>query len=719
MARTAWDSWGIGSEGASRTLTALALLLAQLLAPACGGSPGPGAAVLDPPGEEDQGDGNSSQSALGALDVFDEAIRLPPEFAAFQPMELLFHTGVRSTVTGDAPHELDPAPANPWLDWRMDLMLESPSGRVLQVPGFFAGDGDRGPQGDVWCVRFSPPNEPGLWRGHAILRAGHQANVAPRADASGSVVFAESVCFRVLLPDPGAMGFFARGPVRPDGMGRFRDALGGLFVKAGVGSPENLLGYAGFHGAADGVDGGPVGEAGGSPDFLHAFGPHVSDWREGDPDWADGAGRGIIGALNALADIGANALYVMPMNLGGDGRDTFPFVTNGGGGISPLDPDHVFQYDVRRLDQWNTVLRHAQGLGLFVQLVLAEREPTNIAWLGGANDIRRRLFLKQMVAHFGHLPGLEWTLCEENAVPGAPTFAQFTPVELAELAGWIRSWDVDGHPRSVHVDPNDLRLFEAILDDGVGSWVDAISLQVHGDEPWTGDSYGEFCDRAAALFLNRTGRRVVVNMDEPGFFMTGAASELHPDAWAAVPAAGAEDRRRRVLYDSLLSGAGVAWYFGLWNLASGGGDLTTEDFRTRETLLRETAIARRLVEQTFSSAHDFGPADELWVPSAPDTRLHPVYGNPEVLAAPGGALLAYFPSLGESAVRPPGTIGPIDLGGIPGSAPGAFEAQWVDPKTGLSVGAAAPFDPTVGYQPLAPAPAPDPDRDWLLVVRPR
>lgn len=751
MARTAWGTRGSGFEGVSRAFGALVLFAAS----ACGGgSSEPATGALDPPGDHGHGDGqprvvstpirsgdavpifpvpigggNPNQSVPNFPGIPWEIIRLLPDAAAFQPMEIVFHTGVRSAATGNEPHQLDTSPENPWLDWRMDLMLESPSGRTFQVPGFFAGDGERGPQGDVWCVRFSPPNEPGLWLGHAVLRSGDQVNVAARIDAAGTIVFAESLRFRVQPPAVDAQGFFARGPIRPDGFGRFRDALGGLFVKAGVGSPENLLGYAGFHGATDGVDGGPVGEAGGAPNFLHTFGPHVADWRDGDPDWgppgsphgsqSGGLGRGIVGALNALADMGANALYIMPMNLGGDGRDTFPFASNSGGGVSPVDPDHVLQYDVRRLHQWNAVLSHAQGLGLFVQLVLAEREPSNIAWLGDARDARRRLFLKQMVAHFGHLPGLEWTLCEENAAPEAGTFAQFTPVELAGLAAWIRSWDVDAHPRSVHVDPNDLALFEAILDDGVGSWVEAVSLQVHGDEPWSGDLYGEFCEQAAALFLNRTGRRVVVNMDEPGFFLTGAASELHPGAWAGVPAAGAEDRRRRVLYDSLLSGAGIAWYFGLWDLANGGGDLTTEDFRTRERLLRETAVARRLVEQTFSSAQDFGPADQLWQPTVPGARLHPIYGNPEILAAPGGALLAYFPSCGESEVRPPGTIGPIDLNGLPGSAPGAFEAQWIEPKTGASAGAPVPFDPTLAYRPEAPAPAPDPDRDWLLVLSPR
>ncbi len=605
----------------------------------------------------------------------------------------------------------------------MDLFLESPTGAGIVVPGFFAGDGNGGSQGDVWRVRFSPPNEPGVWLGNAVLRQGDRINVASPLDAAGFTAFIEPVRFRVLPPDVDAPGFGSRGPIRPDGFGRLRDAIGGLFVKAGLGSPENFLGYAGFHGATDGIDGGPLGQTGGAPDFLHAYSPHVQDWRDGDPDWGQapslGLGRGIIGALNAVAGMGANALYVMPMNLGGDGRDTFPFAGNSGGALSPIDPNHVLQYDVRRLDQWDVVFGHAQALGILIQFVLAEREPANIEWLGGASDLRRRLFLKQMVAHFGHHPGLEWTLCEENAAPGAPTFAQFTPAELSEMAAWIRGWDVDAHPRSVHVDPNDLDLFDAILDGGSGAWVDAISLQVHGDRPWNGGLYGDLCEEASAMFLDRTGRRVVVHMDEPGYYLTGTASELHPDAWAASPEAGAEDRRRRVLYDSLFSGAGIAWYFGLWDLADGGGDLTTEDFRTRETLIRQTAMARQLVEETFDSEREFGAADELWLPDSPGIALHPIYGGAEVIAARGGPLLAYFPSFGETAIRPPGMIAPLDTTSAPGSEPGAFEAQWVRPDTGARVGAPVPFDPTLPFSPEAPVAQPDPDRDWLLVLRPR
>ncbi|QDV05714.1 hypothetical protein Poly30_12150 [Planctomycetes bacterium Poly30] len=603
----------------------------------------------------------------------------------------------------------------------MDLRLVRPDGGIVRVPGFFAGDGAGGGRGSVWKVRFTPPAIPGSWSATAILRYGEAINLDTPNSTAGIPVFGRTLRLLVDPPDLGAPGFFARGPIEADGAGRLRHADRSLFVKAGVGSPENFLGYAGFDGAVDGIDGGPPGEFGGAPDFLHEFEAHRGHWRAGDPDWGGGRGRPIIGALNDLADLGANAIYVMPMNLGGDGRDTFPFVSNSGGARFPADPADALNYAVRRLSQWDLVLRHAQARGILVQLVLAEREPTNIDWLGGAMSTRRRLFLKQLAAHFGYLPGLEWTLCEENAAPGASTFAQFTPLELRDMATWIRGWDHLRHPRSVHVDYNDLSLYSAMIASGAANWIDCVSLQISGDEAGTARLYGDLAEDVAGRFLN-IGRRVVVHIDEPGYYLTGAGSELHPNAWANAPHAGTEDRRRRVLYDSLFSGAGLLWYFGLYPLEDGGGDLHTEDFRTRATLLRQTTIARELIETTFRDVGQFGAADDLWTSAV--APLHPVYGDAEVLAQVSGPLggaqrdrvLVYLPALGPSASVSPGRLAPL-WSGAPGTR--TFRATWINPRTGIEQGPDQFFDPTQAFWPEPPAGAPlNPDVDWVLRVTP-
>ncbi len=680
----------------------LALLAALTLTTGCGGG-----------GSDSTGSAPPSGGDPDEVDLSNLPALTGRRAQAWQPFELTLATGAISPLHGGSPGEGDASPGNPWLDWRLDLNLTRPDGVSLVVPGFFAGDGQGGRRGDVWKVRFTPPSITGLWRGTVVLRRGGGVNLGAPASGAGVAVFGRTVQIVVESPDTDAPGFFGKGPVQASGDGRLRHADRTLFVKAGVGSPENFLGYQGFDGAIDGFDGGPPGEAGGAPNFLHGFEPHRRDWRPGDPDWGGGAGRPIIGALNYLAEVGANAIYVMPMNLGGDGRDTFPFTSNSGGARFPADPDDALNFAVRRLAEWDIVLRHAQSRGILVQFVLAEREPTNIQWLGGATSEMRLLYLKQMVAHFGYLPGVEWTLCEENAAPGAATFAQFTPAELRSQADWIRSWDPSSHPRSVHVDPNDLSLYSAMINQGAASWIECVSLQVHGDENATARFYGDLSEDVFQRFA-AIGRRIVVHMDEPGHYQTGVGSELHPGAWAQAPYAGPEDRRRRVLYDSLFSGAGLLWYYGLYAEDEGGGDLTLEDFRTRATTLRETTIARRAIELTFQNAGLFGPADPLW--TSDTSPLHPVYGDAEVLAEAHGPALIYLPALGASASSPPGTLAPL-RSGAPGTS--LFRAVWISPRTGLQQGGVQTFDPTQPFRPAPPAGTTvDPDVDWLLRVVP-
>ena len=68
------------------------------------------------------------------------------------------------------------------------------------------------------------------------------------------------------------------------------------FIQVGAQSPENFLAYYEFDGTED--HGGTENRLVGG---LHHYGPHVRDWRPGDPTWKGGKGKGVIGALNYLA----------------------------------------------------------------------------------------------------------------------------------------------------------------------------------------------------------------------------------------------------------------------------------------------------------------------------------------------------------------------------------------------------------------------------------
>ena len=83
-------------------------------------------------------------------------------------------------------------------------------------------------------------------------------------------------------------------------------------------------------------------------------------WRtgEGDPDWGDGKGKGIIGALNYLASQQVNSIYFLPMNIGGDGKNVYPYLGPVNGQGSP-DNDNL-HFDLTKLHQWGIVFEHAQ-----------------------------------------------------------------------------------------------------------------------------------------------------------------------------------------------------------------------------------------------------------------------------------------------------------------------------------------------------------------------
>src|SRR5204862_227404 len=113
---------------------------------------------------------------------------------------------------------------------------------------------------------------------------------------------------------------------------------GEYFLKVGADAPETLLAYAEFDGTIT------------KKIQLKTYGPHLADWKPGDPIWKDGKGKGLIGAINYLSSKGADSISFLTYNAGGDGDNVWPFV----------DRDDKFHYDCSKLDQWQIVFDHAQ-----------------------------------------------------------------------------------------------------------------------------------------------------------------------------------------------------------------------------------------------------------------------------------------------------------------------------------------------------------------------
>ena len=642
----------------------------------------------------------------------------------------------------------DAADPNPWVHRRLDVYFDHPDlAAPLRVPGYYAGNGAGSSNGCIWRAHFTPTLT-GDWIWFATFESGPFLNAAP-PEVTGRLIplQVDAGDFTVGPLDPDAPGFRSKGVVHADnGRSYFRytEASAGRFVVAGAGSPENFLGYAGFAGASDGRS------ANGAlccckqdcfndcerttcqstndpaPNFLHRYPNHVADWRAGDPDWsANGLpnqGRAIIGALNYLGEVGVNSLYFLVMNLGGDGKDTHPFLNNGGGMDCPsagsgFSPQHTLNYSVKRMDEWRKVFEHAGNQGIMLQLILAEQEACNIRWFGPHDSnggqrshmsVYRRLFMKQMVAEFGHMHAIRWNLCEENRAPsfcasgsscgtaGTQSTPQFTASELDEMGRWIRSWDVLSHPIGVHTIPNSTRIYEDILAlPEPPEWLSSTSMQIHG-ESGIGSEYEAFTLSAAQIF-EQAGQAIPIINDEQGDPTTGLSSEWNTNA---VLVSTADDRRRRVLYDVLLSGGQLSYYFGYYSEQQGGGDLRCEDFRSRGQALKQLGIARRLMESV-----------KIWEMEERDTIiLGPVskhkYGRPEgAISADGSRIAVYYPALRTSATSSVLT-GDVDLRDF---SQLTYSMTWIDPTTGESVG--EPTEVLGGSR--TPVPTPDINGDGI------
>jgi Domain of unknown function (DUF5060) len=553
-------------------------------------------------------------------------------------------------MAGPWASETDLTP-NPFLDHRLRVTFQGPGGRTLVVPGFFDADGQGGEWGTVWKARFRPP-VPGKWVARISFESGPGIAIDPSQSGTSGVLDGKAVVVQVGNFDTGAPGFLRWGTLRYVGKHYPRFDAGPYFIETGANSPENLLAYRGF----DGVSKTP-----GSVGVLHSYAPHVQDWRVGDPLFFSRDhgldSKGIIGGINYLSDAGINSLFFMPMNLGGDGQDVHPFL-----GLDSTDFDRT-HYDTSRLAQWHVVFEHAARRGILLHLTLAETEPDNEQWLdGGGFGVQRKLFLRELIARFADHPALIWDLSEENDFP--LTF-------LRAAADWIRDHDAYGHPVTFHNHFQDFSDYDQVLGE---ERFEMTAMQYAPDQ--------------ADKWVEK--------------YRTLSAASGHPWIVAAVEHApwdvGLTDAnydilRKRILYDVLFSGGHLQWYAG-WHPLPLGGDLTLEDFRTREEMWRDTAHAVELMwDLPFS---EMEPADSLV------SGENPIHGGAECFAKAGQVYAIFLPQADWSQS--------LDLSGFGGD----FIQRWFDPREGTWIGAGKAVQAGGGL--ALGAPPFSPEEDWVCIV---
>ena len=564
----------------------------------------------------------------------------------------------RVTLTLDGPPTAEDGMPNPFRDYRLTVTFtHAASGKAYTVAGFYAADGNAAETsataGNKWRVHFTPPAE-GEWRFMASFRAGTEValDVAPAAGkpAAGD---GEKGSFRVRASDKSGNDHRAHGLLEYTGAHHLRFAGSGkYFLKAGADSPENFLAYDEFDGTYDSdADSGSYKQVG---PFIHKYGPHVADWRAGDPAWRGGKGKGIIGALNYLASQGVNSVYFLTYNLdGGDGRDTWPWTK----------PDVRDRFDISKLDQWEIVFSHMDRLGMQLHVVTQETE--NDRTLGGSAGLNpiRKLYLRELAARFSHHLALVWNLGEENNTPDP---------DRKEIARWIRAHDPYRHPTTVHTHNNrQLTFYNGILGD---PFFEATSIQ--GDMRNYNRDAMELRRRSA-----EAGRKWAIFGDEQPPANTGVVPDANDPAHD-LP-------RIQALWGNLIGGgSGLEWYFGS---SYPHMDINCEDFRSRQKLWEQTRWALEFF-------HKYLPFWEM----EPDNTLASGAPQARVLARRDEMFAVQLPAGGEASLR---------LG------PGSYRVQWYNPRAGgdlLTGSVAAVQGPGVKSIGLAPA---EPGRDWVALVR--
>lgn len=480
----------------------------------------------------------------------------------------------RITVTFDGPETGEQADPNPFRDSRLSVTFRRGSRRIV-VPGYYAADGNAGrsgaDRGRKWRVHFSPDEE-GEWSYAASFRRGKNVALSLRAGAGepGSFDGARGT-FTVGPSDKKGRDHRAKGRLRYVGRRYLRFAESGeYFLKGGADSPENFLGYFEF----DQTPGSPSRDAkkGEAKGFLHRYGPHRRDWKEGDPTWKNGKGKNIIGALNYLASKGMNSVYFLTMNVGGDGKDVWMWT----------DDDVRDRFDVSKLDQWEIVFSHMDRLGLMLHVITQEQENDQLLD-GGALGPERRLYFRELIARFGHHLAVTWNLGEENTN---------TDARRRAYCEYFQALDPYDHPIVVHTFPKQYdKVYRPLL--GYPHF-QGPSLQM-GDMTLTHSETVKWVRRSAA-----TDRKWFVSLDEIGPAKDGVVTDAEDP--------GHDEVRKHALWGNLIGGgAGCEWYFGYRHPHN---DLNCEDWRSRDKLWDMTRVALDFFEKHLPYP-EMVPADEF------------------------------------------------------------------------------------------------------------
>lgn len=547
------------------------------------------------------------------------------------------------TLTIEGPRASETGALNPFSDIRLDWTITQGE-ESWTVPGYFAACGNAA---DTGCTQGN------VWRAHFLPPASGNYEWSVRFQQREDIAFGE---YRAeALAGDRATGTFAvtgasADPVRARGLLRYTGERyyryagdGSVFFKFGPDAPENMLAFSGFDATPD------------AKGLRKDWAPHVADMTPAAEPYrwgADQNGAGLLGMIDYLAVAGANTISMLLWNTGGDDRNVFPhLLATDAATYAAMEPaeqwrDGIVQdrFDVSKLGQWQRALAFADARGMHLHFKLQETE-NDLFMDGGALGRTRKLYLREMVARFGHYLASTWNLGEENVQQ---------PGDVRQMAAYVAALDPYDRPLVIHSYPHQKERYFPLI--GVDSALNGFSMQGRRDD---------FSDlrKEAMLWSMRTelaGRPMVMSYDEPGTAGGGAGVQAdYPAERLPRPREVVVEEDvflRDALWNALTAGGnGVEAYYGY---KTGCGDLDCQDHRTRDRLWRE---GRHAIE--FFRAHvgehalAMRPYDELTVAT-----------DDYVLAEPG-----------ERYVVVPGAE-PVELK-LAGIA-GRFSVRWFDRARG-------------------------------------
>lgn len=530
---------------------------------------------------------------------------------------------------------------NPFVNYRLDVNFRL-GDSVFTVPGFYAADGNAAETsadtGRIWRVNFRP-DKVGEWAYEAVFRAddGIIYNEDPK-QGRRIVLPNPTGTIRVTAPAAGETGRLVRTHPRYLQWAQ----TGEYFLKGGTDSPENLLGYYEFDGTYRHSNTFRDGEA--KTEGLHEYQPHAGDFTgdfTGGSTWQNGKGENLLGAISYLAGKGINSIYFLTNNIGGDGKDVWPWV----------DHETLDRFDVSKLAQWERVFTHADDLGMMLHFVLQETENETMLD-GGDTGPQRKLYFRELIARFGHHRAITWNLGEENGPNDWSDTYQTTAQQEAEIA-WLSDHDPYRNYIVLHTHPGEeafAKIYEPLLGN---AQLGGLSLQM-------GNPFEAHAVTKKWLALSaKSGAPWLMTVDETGPWYRG----LDPDSGYAVNKGASNNQdslRAYTLWGNLMAGGGgVEWYFGAKNP---NNDLNSEDWRSRENAWTWTAAVVDFFQQNIPFA-DMESRDDL------------VTGGAFCLAK-DGFYLVYLPQGEATVVKLP-------------NDPASMSVSWYNGKTGVRLESAA------------------------------